>query len=199
MRPLADRIVISDGESFDLPLDRIRLAGTRWVLGEDAAAIVLAGGHSRRMGTDKSLLPIGGRPMIEYICRQLCDTFARVLVSANDPEKFSFLGLDVVPDRIPDQGPLMAVASALEASPREFNLIVGCDVPQIRLPLARRMLAEAQTADLVLPVTGDGREQPLFAVYRRSIRRRLDAALASGCAPVHRHLWSVPGATPETG
>jgi molybdopterin-guanine dinucleotide biosynthesis protein A len=180
VRQHADRIVLSDGESFDLNLDRIQLAGIRWLLTEDATAIVLAGGHSRRMGMDKSMLPIDGRPMIEHICRQLCGTFAKVLISANDTGKLSFLGLVVVPDRIPDQGPLMAVASALEASRSDLNLIVGCDVPRVRLPVVRRMLTEAEGVDIVIPVTEDGREQPLFAIYRRSIRRCMDAALESG-------------------
>jgi molybdenum cofactor guanylyltransferase len=176
----ADGIVLSDGSCFDLDLERIQLAGTRWLLTEDATAIVLAGGRSRRMSTDKSLLPIDGRPMIEHICRQLRGTFRRLLISANDPERFSFLGLDVIPDRVRDQGPLMAVASALEASESELNLIVGCDIPRIPLPIVRRLLAEAQDADIVLPVMADGKEQPLFAVYHRSVRPSLDAALESG-------------------
>ena len=111
VRQHADRIVLSDGKSFDLDLDRIRLVGegpptrnyalgtpTRWRLTEDATAVVLAGGRSRRMGTDKSMLPIDGRPMVEHICQQLSGTFTRVLISANDAEKFSFLGFDVVRD-----------------------------------------------------------------------------------------------------
>ncbi len=180
VRPHADRIVLSDGKSFDLDLDRIQLAGTRWRLTEDATAIVLAGGRSRRMGTDKSMLPIDGRPMVEYICQQLSGTFTRVLISANDAAKFSFLGFDVVPDRLPDQGPLMAIASALDASNSELNLIVGCDIPQIRLPVVRRMLAEAEGADVVIPVTRDGKQQPLLAVYRRSARRSMNDVLESG-------------------
>lgn len=180
VRQHADRIVLSDGKSFDLDLDRIQLVGTRWRLTEDATAIVLAGGRSRRMGTDKSMLPIKGQPMIGHICQQLRGTFARVLVSANNGEKFSFLGFDVVPDRLPDQGPLMAIASALESSRSELNLVVGCDIPRIRLPVVRRMLAEAEGADAVIPVTKDGKEQPLFAVYRRSARRPMNDALESG-------------------
>jgi molybdenum cofactor guanylyltransferase len=180
VRQQADKIVHSNGSRFDLDLGRIQFAGARWLLTEDATAIVLAGGHSRRMGTDKSMLPIDGQPMIEHICQQLRGTFAQVLISANDTEKFSFLGLQVIPDRRPDQGPLMAVASALEASQTELNLIIGCDIPQIRLPVARRMLAEGEEADIVIPVTEDGKEQPLFAVYRRSIHRHMNAALESG-------------------
>jgi len=180
VRQHADCIVHSDGSCFDLALERVQLVGTRWLLTEDAAAIVLAGGRSRRMGTDKSMLPVAGRPMIEHICRQLQGTFTRVLISANDAEKFSFLGLDVIPDRIPDQGPLMAVASALEASESELNLVVSCDIPRIGLPVARRLLVEAGEADAVIPVTEDERQQPLFAVYRRSARRCMEQALASG-------------------
>jgi molybdopterin-guanine dinucleotide biosynthesis protein A len=180
VRRHADRIVTSTAGSFDLDLDRIRLAAGRWVLTENATAIVLAGGHSRRMGADKSMLPIEGRPMVEHICRQLCGTFTRVLISANDARKFSFLGCDVVPDRLPDRGPLMAIASALEASRSELNLVAGSDIPRIHLPAVRRLLAAAEGADAVIPVTKDGKEQPLLAVYRRSARRSMNEVLASG-------------------
>jgi molybdenum cofactor guanylyltransferase len=189
VRQDADRIVLSDGSRFDLDLHRIQLAGTRWLLTEEATAIVLAGGRSRRMGTDKSMLPIDGRPMIEQICRQLRGTFAQVLISANDTEKFSFLGLDVIPDRTPDQGPLMAIASALEASGSELNLVVGCDIPRIRLPVVRRLLAEAEGADVIIPVTKDGREQPLFAVYRRSVCPAMNEVLRSGGRRIS-HIYS---------
>lgn len=184
VRHYADGIVHSDGHRFDLDLQRIELVGSRWLLAEDATAIVLAGGRSRRMGTDKSMLPVDGRPMIEHICRQLRGTFTRVLISANDTAKFSFLGLDVVADRVPDQGPLMAVASALDASQSDLNLIVSCDVPRIKLAVVRRMLAEADGADLVVPITSDGKEQPLFAVYRKSALRHMDRALALGARRV---------------
>jgi len=176
----ADRIVVSDSDRFDLDLERIELAGATWVLREDATAILMAGGCSRRMGTDKSMLPVAGRPMVEHICQQLRGTFAKVVISANDAEKFAFLNLDVVADRIPGQGPLMGIASALEVSDSELNLVVACDIPQIPLPFVRRMLAEAGQADVVIPVTADGKEQPLFAVYRRSVRRCMNEALAQG-------------------
>jgi molybdopterin-guanine dinucleotide biosynthesis protein A len=90
------------------------------------------------------------------------------------------LGLDVVPDRIAGQGPLMAVASALQASDSELNLIVSCDVPEVRLAVVRRMLAQADGVDVVVPITSDGREQPLFAVYRRSALPYIEEALKLG-------------------
>jgi molybdenum cofactor guanylyltransferase len=186
----ADGIVASNGDGFDLDLERIQLAGTRWVLREDATAIVMAGGRSHRMGTDKSMLPIKGRPMVEHICRQLEGTFAQVLISANDAEKYAFLDLDVVPDRMPGHGPLMGIASALEASDSEFNLVVACDIPQIDLPFARRMLAAAKGADAVIPVTGDGEKQPLFAIYRKSVQPGINEVLAFGGRRIS-HLYGL--------
>ncbi|MBN2270809.1 MAG: NTP transferase domain-containing protein [Sedimentisphaerales bacterium] len=189
----ADRIVVSDGKKFDLHLNRIELIEGKWRLMEEsegdntdaaseATAIIMAGGGSGRMGTDKRLLQIDGRPIIENIRDQLCGRFKRVIISANDPEKVLFLGLEVVPDRIPRQGPLMGIASALEASRSELNFVVACDIPHIDIRLVEQMLAEAESseADVVIPITSGGRYEPLFAVYRRSVLEAANSVLASG-------------------
>lgn len=189
----ADRIVVSDGKQFDLDLNRIGLVEGRWILTEksegdntnpasEATAIIMAGGGSGRMGTDKRLLQIDGLTMIEGIRDQLYGRFKRIIVSANDPEKLWFLGLEVVPDRIPRQGPLMGIASALEASRSELNFVVACDIPRIDIDLVERMLAEAESseADVVIPITSGGRHEPLFAVYRRSALEAANSVLESG-------------------
>jgi len=64
----ADRIVVGDGRGFDFDIDRIKLVDGRWVMPERATAIIMAGGGSQRMGTDKSMLPIKDKSMIETIC-----------------------------------------------------------------------------------------------------------------------------------
>jgi len=176
----ADRIVISDGDNFDFDIDRTKLVNGKWVIQEKATAIILAGGGSGRMDADKSMLPIKGKPMVEHICEQLCGTFGQILVSANKAEKLAFLGFEVIPDKIPGQGPLMGIASALEASANEFNFVVACDIPHIDLTYVRRMLAEAEEADIVIPTTGDERYEPLFAVYRKSALKAINEVLSSG-------------------
>jgi molybdopterin-guanine dinucleotide biosynthesis protein A len=182
LRKYADRIVVSDGSSFDLSLDRIKLAGGKWTLLEKATAIIMAGGGSRRMGTDKSMLTIEGRPIIERTCRQLADSFEQIIISANDKDKFDFLGFEVVPDKVPEQGPLMGIASALEASANELNFVVACDIPQIKLRDVRRILFEAidSEADIIVPVTNEGEYEPLFAVYRKSALEAINKVLSSG-------------------
>lgn len=176
----ADKIVLSENGKLSFDFNQVRILGSRWGLRENATAIVMAGGASQRMGTDKSMLPMKGRPIIENICEQLRCSFQQILISANDTEKFAFLDVDIVRDRVSDQGPLMGIASALAASTNELNFVVACDIPHIRMTCIRRMLSQAAqgSADIVVPITRDGQCEPLFAVYRRRVVEVMNEALS---------------------
>jgi molybdopterin-guanine dinucleotide biosynthesis protein A/nucleoside-triphosphatase THEP1 len=182
VKKYADGIIISDGSSFDLDLDRIKLIASKWIMQMQATAIIMAGGGSSRMGTDKSMLPIKGQSMIEAICEQLRGSFDQILISANEVDKFAFLGFEVVPDQVPEQGPLMGIASALEASANELNFVVACDIPKINLACVNRMLTEAveSKADIVVPTTGEEKYEPLFAIYRKTVLEAINKVLSSG-------------------
>ncbi|MBU4198726.1 MAG: molybdenum cofactor guanylyltransferase [Verrucomicrobia bacterium] len=180
VRNYADKIVRFDGREFDMDIDRISIGDGRWLLKEPATAIVLAGGESRRMGKNKALLPINGRPMIEYVCAQLRNQFDQILVSADEAEKYAFLEWDIVRDRVPGWGPLMGMASALERSANDLNFVVACDMPDIEMTFARRLLSEAGGYDAVVPRTGERRLEPLFAVYRKTVLRVMRDLLTAG-------------------
>ena len=180
VKKYADKVVVSDGSSFDFDIGRIKLLGGKWVMQEQATAIIMAGGDSRRMGMDKSVLAINGKPMVEIIAEQLRTSFSQTLISANDAEKFAFLGLQIVPDRIQGQGPLMGIASALEASANEVNFVVACDIPHIDLTYVRKMLSRAKGADIVIPRSGDKEYEPLFAVYHKSALEAINKVLRTG-------------------
>jgi len=182
VREYADKIIVSDSGNFDLNLDRIKLVDGKWTLQEKATAIIMAGGSSRRMGTDKSMLEIEGRPIIERTCERLAGCFEQILISTNEVDKFKFLGFQIVPDKVPEQGPLMGIASALEASGNEINFVIACDIPQIEIRDVRRILTEAVSsdADITVPVSSDGKYEPLFAVYRKSALNAINKVLSSG-------------------
>ena len=175
----ADRIVLFNGAGWDFPPERIALKGNRWVVRPDATAIILAGGESRRMGSDKSMLALNGKPMIAHIADQL-DFFPELLVSANNPAQFDFLGLPVVPDREPGQGPLMGILSCVARAAHDLCFVTGCDIPTIDPGFVSLLLAQAQTCDIVVPRHADGRIEPLLAVYRKSIIPVAEAALKKG-------------------
>lgn len=193
VKDYADKIVVSDGGGFDI--DQIELGDGKWTLTADdaggdtpsallerATAIILAGGTSGRMGADKSMLPIGGKPLVQCIAEQLRGHFGQMLISANDADKFSFLGFEVVPDKVPGQGPLMGIASALESSANEINFVVACDIPHVHVAFVAKMVHEASAtgADIVMPIAGSGKHEPLFAVYRKSALQAMNEVLSSG-------------------
>ncbi|MHC4656033.1 MAG: hypothetical protein ACYS91_13610 [Planctomycetota bacterium] len=64
VKKYADRIVVAGPRGFDSDLDRIKLMSGKWALQEQATAIIMAGGGSRRMGIDKSMLLIKDKPII---------------------------------------------------------------------------------------------------------------------------------------
>ena len=176
----ADRIVQFDGEGFDLALDDISVVGGRWALRRRATAVILAGGDSGRMGADKSMLAINGKPMIEHICEQLRPHFTEIIISANDAEKYAFLGLPVVADEVPNRGPLMGIVSALEHASYETVFVTACDIPDIDVDLVGRLLRASVGCDGAVPVAGDSEYEPLFAVYRKSVLAAGREAMGGG-------------------
>jgi molybdopterin-guanine dinucleotide biosynthesis protein A len=144
------------------------------------AAIVLAGGQSRRMSREKSLLPVNGRPLIETIIAQIRPCFDQIMISAGDKRKFAFLDLPVVEDEAPGQGPLLAILSSLRASPHAGNFILACDIPVVHIPFLQTILAKAATCEIVVPRYRDGKTEPLFAFYNRSIIPAIERQLGTG-------------------
>ena len=176
--PLAHRVVVSSGHGFDLNVRRLAIMEGMWRLVEASAAI-LAGGKSSRMGQDKSLLLVEGKPLIHHIYRQLQGQFDDILVSTNDPAKHAFLGARSAPDRETGQGPLAGIASAVEAARHERVFVVACDIPVIDLDTAKRMVVLAEDFDCVIARSSVGHE-PLFAVYRKSALPAMRAVLEAG-------------------
>ncbi len=165
----ADKIIISKDLQWDFSPDRIFIADQTWFCREEATAIILAGGKSTRMGTDKSLLPVKGVPLVAYIARQLEDHFDEVVIGAGDPGKFSFLGYRVIPDTEGDKGPLMGILTCLSASRSELNFITACDIPEMNLRFIHSMIHMAVDADIVIPVSANNKYEPLYAVYRKPV------------------------------
>jgi molybdopterin-guanine dinucleotide biosynthesis protein A len=176
----ADNVITFDGTDYSTSIDDVTIVDGKWAFPLDAGAIVMAGGKSRRMGKEKSMLLINGKPMIEQVCSQLRPHFSQLLISSVDADKYGFLNAPIIPDREAGHGPLMGIASALEESEWELNLVVACDVPKINMRVVRRMLREARGYDAVVPVTRKERLEPLFAVYRKSIAPALFDCLGKG-------------------
>lgn len=145
------------------------------------AAALLAGGHSRRMGTDKAFLPWQGRPLWEHQVDKL-RTLApsRLLLSCRAEQPFP-LPADVmpVPDAWPDCGPLGGVASCLRACDAPLLLVLGIDLPLLPAEFLRDLLTEV-TASRGAVVRVREFFEPLAAVYPLALLPLAGELLAAG-------------------
>jgi molybdopterin-guanine dinucleotide biosynthesis protein A len=153
---------------------------------ESATAIIMAGGESTRMKTDKSSLPINGQPMIVHVLEQLRPHFDQILISAKDVHAYAFPGVKVIADEHPGQGPLMGIVSAIKASNHELNFVQACDIPNTDIALVKKMLKCAPGYDAVTPRNPDGQCEPLFAVYHKSVLKIMEGMLKRGQKSVHK-------------
>lgn len=143
----------------------------------DAAAIVLAGGRSSRMGQPKALLPFGDRPLVAHLVRMLGDMFREVMVVAAPGQELPALAATVVRDQVEYQGPVGGLSYGLAASTRDVNFVTSCDAAFLEPRVIRHLLTQISHHDVVVPVW-EGRLQPLHAVYRRGVLPLLQAQLA---------------------
>ncbi len=150
--------------------------------------LILAGGLGRRMGgVDKTLLPLGGRPLLARIAERVrpqCP--AGLALSANgDPARFSgvFDG-PVLPDPMPDRpGPLAGILAGLNHAttrPGVTHLLsVPGDAPFLPEDLTARLAASPDRSPLALAASG-GREHYTTALWPVALRDDLRAWLEAG-------------------
>jgi len=146
------------------------------------SVVINAGGRSTRMGTDKALLDIGGKPMIERILEQTVG-LGDPLIVTNTPEKYAYLKLPLISDLLPDKGALGGLYTAIQAATQPYAVVLACDMPFVNRPLLEFMMAQAEAYDAVVPrlLTESGKveAEPFRAIYAKRcldpIRQALDA------------------------
>jgi molybdopterin-guanine dinucleotide biosynthesis protein A len=155
------------------------------------AGVVLAGGHSRRMGRPKAWLPVDGRPMLEVVAAALrsgLDLAAAprsapplVIVGAAGQELPEVPDAMMVRDDVADEGPLRGMAAGLAAlaGRAEAAFVSSCDVPLLRPEFVARLFDLLGDNDIVVPEV-DGRHHPLAAVYRLRVLPVIQELLAAG-------------------
>lgn len=146
---------------------------------EKVYALVLAGGKSSRMGTDKAKLEIAGKTMLEHAVEfwKTSGKVSEVYVSVGSIDHFEELpeGAEEIPDILESMGPMAGIWSAFKITGADVLYVSAVDMPNI-------------THDMILPLTeGDagaylknGKPEPLFAFYRRSTMDVMEELLWEG-------------------
>lgn len=157
-----------------------------WTTGGLSAA-VLTGGQSRRMGTDKALLTLGDRTMLERVLAVVSALSDDVFLVGDRPA-YRTLGVRVVADDHPGAGPLGAIATALRRARYDRVLVVACDMPCLSPEVLQAMAAVDADADAIVPVTPAARSdqggsqtyETLHAMYRRSCLPAIERRITAG-------------------
>lgn len=146
---------------------------------ERTSMIVLAGGKSSRMKTNKAFLPFKNTPLIETIINKLRDSFFEVIVVTNTVSLYSHLKARIVSDIIPECGPLSGIHAGLMASTCHYNFVLACDMPFVDVELVQYLISLAPGYDVVVPVVG-GFYETSSAIYAKSCIPYIEAHLKRG-------------------
>jgi len=133
---------------------------------KDIKGIILSGGKSSRMGRNKSFLKIGDKTIIERVRDFLQGIFQDVILIANDPEEYKFLGLPMFEDVYRHKGPLAGIHSGLKHSKTNLNFIISCDLPFMTKEMINYLI-EYKTDKLITIAKADGFIQQLAGKYSK--------------------------------
>ena len=156
---------------------------------DDLTVVIQAGGESKRMGSNKSVMPFLGAPLIMRGVRRLFPICTEMVITSNEPDRLSFLEpyldtgrMRIVADRTDRRGALIGMLTAFDSSTMPYVAMVACDMvfPSAPLIAHLRERLEQSGADVAIPRTSHGYE-PFHAVYRRKTCLDLvEAALEAG-------------------
>ena len=149
------------------------------------STVILAGGQGTRIGGDKGLQSLRGRPLLIWVLDTVRNQSDEVLLSANGGrDEYAELGCLVIADQTPGwAGPLAGLQSALNHARHDWIACVPCDTPFLPKDLIARLYAAIGGSDAAVAVV-EGRRQPTIALYRKSVLPKLNAYLDSGARKV---------------
>ena len=153
---------------------------------EDCTALILAGGESRRMGSDKAELLLDGQTLLKHVTMTMQSVFPKVIVSVRQLRN----GVEVpqVCDEQEASGPLAGLISAMAQADTPWVFAVACDMPFVvrdmvmQLAMFRfdsKLMSSQSNIQAVVPMIG-GYPQPLSAFYATNTLAALRVSVASG-------------------
>jgi molybdopterin-guanine dinucleotide biosynthesis protein A len=170
--------------------------------GLSLAALVLAGGQSRRMGQDKALLRVEGQPLLARTCAvaaEVCDAVSVVTPWVDRYRPVLPEGVRLITEPEPQAstspGPLVGFLHGLSRQSADWLLLLACDLPRLQAPVLRRWSQDLvwlePTTLAYVPRSGQGWE-PLCGFYRRQCVEPLGRFVTAGDRSFQRWLATIP-------
>ncbi|MBK9452501.1 MAG: molybdenum cofactor guanylyltransferase [Bacteroidetes bacterium] len=139
-------------------------------------AIILSGGKSSRMGSEKGLVEFNGKPMIQWAIECIRPLTDEILIVANDAAYGQF-GYPLQEDEAKGDGPLSGLVSGIRHAKTDLNFLLPCDMPLMDNRLLEWML-ETYDEEAAAVCTFEDHLQPLVGMYHRKCLPTLERLLA---------------------
>ena len=136
---------------------------------DKTTAFILAGGKSQRMGTDKGLLLLNGKPFVSHICEAVKPIVGENVVIVCSNADYDFLGFTRIEDIVPEKGPVGGIYTALQRTKTRLNFILSVDAPLISAELLLWILDNRDDSFKMTQVQFENKAYPLIAIYDQSL------------------------------
>ncbi|MBE0652893.1 MAG: molybdenum cofactor guanylyltransferase [Bacteroidales bacterium] len=141
--------------------------------------ILLAGGQSKRMGTDKAFLLYRHKQLFEYpldILKAFCD---EILISSSDP-RFMATGYPVIPDAFPGKGPMAGLFTCLSRAKSSGSLVLSCDLPLMDPAFIYFLIDRSMKFPITIGTNRQGKPEPMAGIYEKEILPAMESLLIDG-------------------
>ena len=138
------------------------------------SGIILSGGKSSRLGQDKGLVDLGGKPLISWVIDLLRDVTDEIIVVVGSEETVPHYwavvpdDVRVIPDCYQEDSPLIGLISGLREARGEYATICACDMPFVVPDVLDMLFCISYGLNGTLLVKSDGWIEPIPSVYHVS-------------------------------
>ncbi len=163
---------------------------------QTVTAVVLAGGQSSRMGTDKALLPWQGVPLLQRVCQVAVQCCPAVYVLTPWPDRYQHLVVKpclTLTELTPGQGPLVALEQGFRQLQSTWLLLLACDLPLLNANLLQSWTQRLPNDETMaaIPYYADHWE-PLCGFYHHQSHLQLKSFIDQGGRSFQNWLPTIP-------
>jgi molybdopterin-guanine dinucleotide biosynthesis protein A len=138
--------------------------------------IILAGGKSSRIGFDKGVINLNGKPFIVHIIEAMKPLVNNIIIVSDNTDYDKF-GYQIVNDLIKNFGPVAGLYSGLSNSKTEYNLVLSCDVPLIKTFILEQLIDRFDIDYDMIQLQSENKSMPLIAIYKTHCLHTFEAQL----------------------
>lgn len=156
--------------------------------------LILAGGKSSRMGTDKAFMLYNGKPVYRHMYKMLSPFCCSVIISCRKEQKPLFHPHAAVEDMDEDIGPLAGLLAAWTKYPGRPLLVIAVDMPEVDRNLLARLVTTRNPKKLVTGFTGKNNiyVEPLCTIYEASFQEVIRTHAAENNHSLSRLIQQLP-------